>query len=451
MKPREPEATGQQDMFRSRLDQILDRGHPKVVLADKIDWQFLSSKLGEVYSDRTGHPPLSTRLMAGLHILKYADDLSDEELCARWLENPYYQYFCGEEFFLHRLPFDRSSMTRWRQRMGEERLSALLQESLAVAVNTGAARPADFTQVIVDTTVAEKNVAFPTDAKLIHRARQRLVRLAREAGIKLRQSYTRVGKKALIAHQRYVHAKQYKRANKQLRTLKTYLGRTIRDIRRKIKDDRALGDALRRPLWLGQRVMTQKPRDPWPKVYSLHAPEVECIGKGKAHKPYEFGVKVSVATPSKRCKGGQFAVHAMALPGRPYDGYTLETVIPNIEATTGATLKRILADAGYRGHNAPDVYTLRVFTAGQKRRVTPAIKRQMKRRPAIEPVIGHLKSGHRMSRNYLAHEKGDAINPVLAAMGYNFRLILKWIELLCLQFMLEILSAPQHQHRQNAT
>jgi len=434
MKPREPKQDGQRDMFRSRLDQILDMGHEKVILAEKIDWQFLSDRMGGVYTDGPGQPPLSNRLMAGLHILKYADDLSDDEVCARWLENPYYQYFCGAEFFCHRLPLDRSSMTRWRQRMGEERLQALLQESLAVAVKTGAAKPADFTRAVVDTTVAEKDVAFPTDAKLIYKARQRLVKQAKRAGIDLRQSYTRVGKRALIAHQRYAHAKQFKRAGRQLRKLKTYLGRTIRDIRRKTKGDEALEAAFLRPLWLGERVMTQKKRDPLPKVYALHAPEVECIGKGKAHKPYEFGVKVSIATTLNRCKGGQFAIHATSLPGRPYDGHTLKTVIPEIEDLTGATLKRILADAGYRGHNAPGVYKLRVFTAGQKRRVTPAIKRQMKRRSAVEPVIGHLKNGHRMDRNRLAHAQGDAINPVLAAAGYNFRLILKWIRLLFVLF-----------------
>lgn len=430
MKPREPGKSGQHDMFRSRLDQILDLSHEKVILADRIDWRFLSEKMGGVYTDGPGQPPLSNRLMAGLHILKYADDLSDDEVCARWLENPYYQYFCGEEFFCHQLPLERSSMTRWRQRMGEERLNALLQESLAVAVKTGAAKPSDFTRAVIDTTVAEKDVAFPTDAKLIHKARQRLVKQAKRAGIELRQSYTRVGKRALITHQRYAHAKQFKRANRQLRKLKTFLGRTIRDIRRKTKGDKTLEAAFLRPLWLGERVMTQKKRDPLPKVYALHAPEVECIGKGKTHKPYEFGVKVSIATTLNRCKGGQFAIHAKALAGRPYDGHTLETVIPEIESLTGATLKRILADAGYRGHNALGVYKMRVFTTGQKRRVTPAIKRQMKRRAAVEPVIGHIKNDHRMDRNRLDHAQGDAINPILAAAGYNFRLILKWIRFL---------------------
>ncbi len=353
MKPKDRVQTGQHDLLRSRLDQIIDMGHEKVVLAGRIDWQFLSDRCGQAYSDAPGHPALSTRLMAGLHILKYTDNLSDEEICARFVENPYYQYFCGEEFFRHDLPLDRSSMTRWRQRMGEETLQALLQESLAVAVKLGAARPGDFTQVIVDTTVQEKNVAFPTDAKLINRAREKLVRQAKAAGLKLRQSYVRVGKKALIAYQRYAHAKQYKRARKQLRKLKTYLGRTLRDIRRRIKGNAALEDAFRRPLWLGERVMTQRPRDAIPKkIYSLHAPEVECIGKGKAHKPYEFGVKASVATTLKRSRGGQFAIHARSLPGRPYDGHTLAEVLPEIEQLTGATLNRILADAGYRGHNA---------------------------------------------------------------------------------------------------
>lgn len=431
MKPKEPVKTGQNDMFRSRLDQIIDMGHEKVVMAGAIDWQYLSDKCGQNYTDRAGHPPLSTRLMAGLHILKYADSLSDEELCARWVENPYYQYFCGEEFFLHELPFDRSSMTRWRQRMGEDQIEALLAESLNVAVKLGAAKPSDFTQVIVDTTVGEKNVAFPTDAKLMNKARVRLVKMANKHGLKLRQSYKRVGKYALIMQQRYAHAKQYKRARRQLKKLKTWLGRTIRDIGRQIKGNDGLEDIFRAELWKANRVRTQRPRDDIPKkIYSLHAPEVECIGKGKAHKPYEFGVKVSIATTLNRCKGGQFAVHAKALPGRPYDGHTLKTILPEIETHTGAALKRILADAGYKGHNARLEHKFKVFTTGQKRRMTPAIKRQMRRRAAVEPVIGHIKNQHRMNRNYLAHTRGDAINPILAAAGYNFRLILKWIRLL---------------------
>src|SRR5215208_7284487 len=211
MRPNERRETGQTDLFRARLDQIIDPSHALVKLARAIDWRFLEERFGAVYEDGPGRPPLATRLMAGLAILKHLHDLSDEVLCERWLENPYFQLFCGEEFFQHQRPFDRSSLTRWRQRMGEERLIALLQESLAVATRTGAAKPADFRQVIVDTTVQEKAIAFPTDAKLMHRAREHLVRLAKAQGVRLRQSYARVGKIALIRYQRYAHAKQFKR------------------------------------------------------------------------------------------------------------------------------------------------------------------------------------------------------------------------------------------------
>jgi IS5 family transposase len=192
MRPKDRKDEGQRDIFQSRLDQIIDLNHPLAKLARTIDWAFLEASFGAVYGDVPGRPPLPTRLMAGVAILKHMHNLSDEALCARWIENPYYQYFCGEAFFQHKLVFDRSSMTRWRQRMGEEKLAALVQESLASATRTGAAKPSDFAQIIVDTTVQPKAIAFPTDAKLIHRARERLVRLAQKHGVRLRQSYARV-------------------------------------------------------------------------------------------------------------------------------------------------------------------------------------------------------------------------------------------------------------------
>jgi len=437
MRPKERRETGKQDLFRSRLDQIIDLNHALARLARAIDWRFLEERFGAVYTDGPGQPPLPTRLMAGLAILKHTYDLSDEALCERWVENPYYQYLCGEEFFQHRLIFDRSSLTRWRQRMGEEKLLALIQESLSVATKTGALKPSDLSRVIVDTTVQPKNVMFPTDAKLLNRAREILVRLAKKNGLGLRQSYARVGKFALIKQQRYAHAKQFKRANRSLKKLKTYLGR---DIGRRIADDDAMKEAFVKPLSLARRVLTQNHKQRGPKVYSLHAPEVECIGKGKAHRPYEFGVKVSVATPLKHSKGGQFVTHVAALPGNPYDGHTLAKVIPEAEVLIGNVIERLIADAGYRGHNAPPDYKFRIFTSGQKRRVTPQIKREMRRRSAVEPVIGHLKQEHRMGRNYLAHRAGDAANAVLAAAGYNFRLLIRWLRLLLRQ-ILRLLSA----------
>ena len=444
MRPRERRESGQGDLLRSRLDQILDLRHPLVALARKVDWAFLEKTFGEAYRDGPGQPPLPTRLMAGLVILKYTHDLSDEVLCERWVENPYYQFFCGEEFFQHELVLDRSSLTRWRQRMGEEKIKALLQESLSIAVKTEAVKPCELSEVIIDTSVEPKNVMFPTDARLLNRAREILVRLAKRHGVKLRQSYARVGKFALIRHQRYAHAKQFKRPNRALKTLRTLLGRVIRDIDRKIEGDGWLREVIfKNILSRARRVRDQKQHQRGPKIYSLHAPEVECIGKGKPHKPYEFGVKVSVATTLRHSKGGQFVTHAQALPGNPYDGHTLATVIPDMEALIGNTIKRAFTDKGYRGHNAPPDYRFRVFIAGQKRRVTPKIKRELRRRSAVEPVIGHVKSKHRMGRNYLWHRQGDAINAVLAAAGYNFRLLIRWLRLFLFRFLIAVFGQIQ--------
>jgi len=204
----------------------------------------------------------------------------------------------------------------------------------------------------------------------------------------------------------------------------------IRDVARKIAMGPDLAEAFAWPLALARRVKDQRQRERGRKVYCLHAPEVECIGKGKAPKAYEFGVKVSVATPLRRCRGGPFVAQVQALPGHPYDGPTLASVIPAIEATVGAELARIVPDAGYKGHPAPKEKRFRVSGAGQKRGLTGALKRAFRRRAAVEPVIGHLKAEHRMGRNDLAHSAGDAINAVLAAVGYNFRLLIRWLAVL---------------------
>jgi IS5 family transposase len=285
-------------------------------------------------------------------------------------------------------------------------------------------------KVIVDTTVQEKAVTFPTDAKLANRAREKLFRLARKHGLALRQGYPRVGKLALMKHRRYAHAKQFDRARRELRRLNTCLRRIFRDIDCKLKQAPALEPICRPMLLLAQRVHDQQRGQCGPKVYSLHAPEVECIGKRKAHKPYEFAVKVSIATTVAPSRGGQFVLAAKALPGSPYDGHTLSTVIPHVGQIVGNEVKRIIADKGYRGHGAPAPYNMRVFVSGQRRGVTNAIKRELKRRSAVEPVIDHLKSDHRMDRNFLIGTEGHAANAVLAAIGYNFARLLAWLRAL---------------------
>ena len=421
-KPRDER---QKDLFRPALDQIIDMGHPLVRLAQEIDWSFLEQRFASVCEAGPGQPPLPARLVAGLFILKHTHSLSDEALCARWLENPYYQYFCGEQVFRHELAFERSSMSRWRGRLGEENLEALLQESLSVAHKTGALETKDLERVVADTTVQPKAIAHPTDARLMYRAIEKLVALAKREEVPLRQSYLRVGKRAAIMVGRYIHAHQFKRARRMLRFLRTRLGRLIRDIGRKIDGDQVL-EALFIPLLsLASQVRHQDRHQRGPKIYALHAPEVECIGKGKARTPYEFGCKVSVTTPVTSPKGGQFVLHAKALHGNPYDGHTLGPIIAELEKLTGVETRRIHVDKGYRGHNHP--HRFRVWISGQVRRVTASIRREMRRRAAVEPVIGHLKAEHRMGRNYLKGPEGDRINAVLAAAGYNFSLLLRWL------------------------
>ncbi len=424
-KPRDDR---QKDLFRPPLEKIIDMNHPLVRLADEIDWEFLSSRFASVCRLGPGQPPLPTRLVAGLMILKHMHALSDEALCARWIENPYYQYFCGEQVFRHDLPFDRSSLTRWRQRLGEEQLVALIQESLSVAHKIGALGAKDLERVAVDTTVQPKAIAHPTDARLLYRAIEKLVALAKREEVPLRQTYLRVAKRASIMTGRYTHAHQFKRARRELKFLRTRLGRIIRDIRRKIDGNEALEDRFAHLLDLAIKVRHQDHRRRGPKVYSLHAPEVECIGKGKARAPYEFGCKVSVATPVTQPKGGQFVLHAKAMHGSPFDGHTLGPVVADLEKLTGVEVSRIHVDKGYRGHNYPNRF--KVWISGQVRRVTKTVRREMKRRAAVEPVIGHMKAEHRMDRNYLKGRNGDRINAVLAAAGYNFSLLLRWFAVL---------------------
>jgi len=438
-----PRDERQKDLLLPSLDQIIDMGHPLVRLAQEIDWSFLDGRFSSVCAPGPGQPGLPTRLVAGLFILKHMHNLADEVLCARWVENPYYQYFCGELSFCHRLPFDRSSLTRWRQRLGEEQLVALIQESLSVAHKTGAVATKDLERVVIDTTVQPKAIAHPTDARLMHRALVKLVALAKRHSVVLRQSYLRLAKRAAIMIGRYTHAHQFRRARKALKFLRTRLGRVIRDIRRKI-DGKAELEARFGPLLaLATRVRLQDQRQRGPKVYALHAPEVECIGKGKARAPYEFGCKASIATSATAPKGGQFVLHAKALHGNPYDGRTLGPVVAALEKLTGVETHRIHVDKGYRGHNHP--HKFRVWISGQVRRVSKVIRREMKRRAAVEPVIGHLKAEHRMDRNYLKGRDGDRINAVLAAAGYNFSLLLRWLAAI-LRALIQAISAEALSH-----
>ena len=313
-----------------------------------------------------------------------------------------------------------------------------MAESLRVAHESGALRTKDLKRVTVDTTVQPKAIAFPTDAKLLHAAIKGLNRLSQKHGVRLRQSYIRIAQRAAMMAGRYAHAKQFNRHRRQLRLLRTRLGRLIRDIRRKIAGQQQVEAAFETALSRASQIRSQQQRQRGWKLYSFHAPEVECIGKGKASAPYEFGVKVSVVTTNARAPGGQFVLHARALPGNPYDGHTLRTVIENTQKLTGCEIERAYVDKGYRGHDAP--HPRRVFISGQKRGVFGAIKRELRRRSAIEPVIGHMKAEGHLGRCYLKGRAGDAANAILTAAGYNFRRILAWLRMLLRPNLIALLA-----------
>ena len=304
MRPRKHETTGSGDLFRAQLDQIINMRHELVQLAGKIDWDFIDGEIAPLYSD-SGRPGIATRFVIGLFLLKHIYGLSDEGACERWVYDPYFQHFTGEEFFQHEFPHERSDLSHWRKRLGNK-LELLLAESLRVAHESGALRTKDLARVTVDTTVQPKNITFPTDAKLLHAAIKGLTRLARKHGVRLRQSYLRIAKRAAMMAGRYAHAKQFNRHRRQLRVLRTRLGRLIRDIRRKIAGYADLEAAFVWPLARADQIRSQQQRQRGWKLYSFHAPEVECIGKGKASAPYEFGVKASVVTTNARAPGGQF-------------------------------------------------------------------------------------------------------------------------------------------------
>jgi IS5 family transposase len=435
MKPKA--ATPQCELFGAQLRELLNPKHPLYVLAERIDWPEFDAAIDACYAEDIGRPGVNTRLMVGLVYLKHAFDESDESLVARWVENPYWQFFCGCQYMQHELPIDPSSLSKWRKRVGAERLEKLLAATIKTALAMKALRPQELQKVNVDTTVQEKAIAFPTDARLYHKMRAALVRRAQSLGIKLRQNYRFKSKKLLAKQGRYAHARQMKRAAKMTRQLKTILGRVVRDIERKAA--KLQGHIADEPLCelvaLAERLLTQT-RTSKSKLYSVHAPEVECIAKGKVHKHYEFGCKTSVATTSKN----NWIVGVHVLHGNPYDGHTLGGAIGQVERLTGRTPEDVMVDQGYRGHGYAGLAIVHVVRTIPKR-ARRAFRRMLRRRAAIEPTIGHLKSDNRMNRNYLTGREGDKINAVLSAAGYNLRKLLRWVVFVPIFWLMSWLKA----------
>lgn len=418
MKPKKSAHSPQRELFRIELSMLVDAEHPLVKLGGKIDWKRFEELLGATYHETQGAPGVDTRLMVALHYLKYQHDLSDEAVVARWVENPYWQHFSGRQFFEHELPIDPSSMTRWRKRLGEAGAEAMLKATIDAAVSMKALRPSQVTHVNVDTTVQTKAVRHPTDARLYDRARERLVKEARKAGLSIKQSYERVGRRLMMMAGRYAHARQMRRSKACTRKLRTNLGRVIREIERQ-----GVPESLRSLFDTSKRIHAQKRTDQ-SKVYSVHEPHTACIAKGKAGRKYEFGQKASVATTSK----GGWLVGAKCMPGNPYDGHTLKEQMAQVERVCikKAGIKTIHVDMGYRGHNYDG--PAEVLVDRRRRGEIPKrVWRWMKRRAAVEPTIGHLKSDYRLERNRLKGDVGDALNVLLSAAAMNFAKLLRFV------------------------
>jgi transposase, IS5 family len=407
-------------MSEVKLEDILDKKNGLYQLANRLNWDYLIKELGPYYAEGPGRPEIAIRVIAGLHYLKYLDNESDESVVQKFCENPYWQYFCGLETFVHQLPCHPTTLVKWRQRIGEKGVEKLLSHTIDTAKRM-ALLPEDLLKnVNVDTTVQEKAINFPTDTKLCHRMRIKLISAAKKRRILLRQTYVRVGKRACIMQARYAHAKQMKRARKEFKKVRGYLGRVTRDIQRKtnVTDDTELCFLLSQ----AEQLLKQE-KNSQNKLYSLHAPETECIAKGKAHKRYEFGCKVSVVTTCKE----PWILSIQAHHNNPYDGATLKKSLHKAQENSEAKIERAFADKAYRGkeHHPEGV----IVTISGKKNLPVSLKKLLKGRSGIEPIIGHLKQDHRLGRNYLLGKIGDKINAVLAGCGFNLRKILNCIKL----------------------
>ncbi len=402
-------------IFQSRIDSVVDKNHPLVLIADKINWQRFDENFLWTYSEYTGRPSHTIRLMVGLLILKYTYSLSDDDLLERYSENMFWQYLCGSPFFEYKKPCDTTTIVKWRKKIGDAGMEEILSETLTLARDFGFLKISDLKDVNIDTTVQEKNISHPTDARLINKARENLVKAAKKCGIRIKQSYNRKAKFLQIKSGRYFHAKQFKRGKKTVKKLRTMLGRVIRDIRRKLKEPNKL---IQEKIDIAQRVYNQS-RTSSNKVYSLDEPHVECISKGKAHKKYEFGCKVSIMTTNK----SNWVVGAMALHGNPYDGHTVDAALNQVKQIIGKCPSNSYADKGYRGSNLGN-HSVKIHISETKRGKNNSTLKKLKRRSAVEPIIGHMKSENRLSRNYLKGISGDKINVVLSDYGRNVRKII---------------------------
>jgi len=444
-----------EDFFRLRIDQMIDLRHPLAVLASRIPWQQIEASVAHLFMRKAradvampdldlfgekavragsrsnaGRPRVPLRTMIALLYLKHAFNESDEGVVARWGETPTWQLFSGQAYFEHRQPCDATTLVKFRQLLGEEGTEELLAQTINVAVEQGLIKPQELSRVIVDSTVQHKAIAHPTDSRLLETARVKLVEAAKEAGIDLKQTFAKEGKLLGYKASRYAHARQFRRMRRAIKRQRTIVARLGREIERKSSAigaavHQALADVLNKATRIAEQSGQRKAIEGQPKLYAWHAPEVSCISKGKARTPYEFGVKVGIASTLR----GNLIVGARAFHGNPYDGHTLNEQLEQasiLMQDSGHKPTTAFVDLGYRGVDT-DNPQVHIVHRGKARRISEQERRLLKRRQAIEPIIAHLKGEHRMGHCHLKGELGDSINAVLAAAGYNIRWLLRQI------------------------
>jgi len=421
MKPKAPPVNQQHQ--RSLLSDdgplladFIDMKHPLVLMAEKMQWEVFETHWAQLHSDAGGQMANSGRLVAGLLMLKHMEAISDERLMHAWVSNPYYQYFCGEVHFKHRPPINPTTLIKWRKRLGEEGMEWLLTTVIESAIASDVVKRESFAHLCIDSTVMEKNIAYPTDSRLLEKLRVKLVSFLTEHELSMRQSYSRQGPRLAQQVGRYAHAKQYKRMRRSLKKQSTWVGRLQRELERQLdslnETDQAKANEL---IALAKRAIAQtknpKHKD---KLYSLHEQTVDCISKGKARKRYEFGTKVGIVTTQQE----GFVSAIRSFPGNPYDGHTLDEQLQQSETLSGMTVKTVAVDLGYRGRHATQAD---VIHRGKK--LSKRQKKRLRRRSMIEAMIGHMKSDGLLECCYLKGSEGDALHAILCGVGHNLRLI----------------------------
>lgn len=450
------------DFFRSRIDHMIDLRHPLAVLASRMPWQEIEASVAHIFSrkgragvampdldlfgehiqhqgktSKAGRPRVPLRIMISLLYLKHAFNESDEGVVQRWADTPRWQFFSGCAYYEDRQPCDATTLVKFRKLLGEEGVEELLAQTIKIALDLKLIEAQELRSVIVDTTVQPKAVAHPSDNRLLEVARGKLVELAKSAGIGLKQTFAKEGTQLAHKAGRYAHAKQFKRMGKSIKRQRTIVGRLQREIERKWSAiaqaarqalGETFGQTVEQELGKAQRIVAQSRQRQaidGPKLYAWHAEEVECISKGKAHKRHEFGVKVGIACTFRK----NLIVGARAFAGNPYDGHTLHEQLEQAGILMqDAQVKpdTVFVDLGYRGVDA-DNPGVNIVHRGKAKRLSAQHRKQLKRRQAIEPIIGHLKSEHRMNRCHLKGEMGDRLHAVLCAAGYNIKWLLRMI------------------------